>query len=31
MDVQAYQRGRIWRQNQHKTPCVTFRGHSRLL
>jgi len=21
-------RGRIWRQSQHKTPWITFRGHS---
>jgi len=26
---QACRRGRTWRQSQHKTPWITFRGHSR--
>jgi len=27
--IEPCRRGRIWRQSQHKTPWITFRGHSR--
>jgi len=27
--LSTWRRGRIWRQSQHKTHWITFRGHSR--